>query len=118
MPLAVSHPRPELEHAVADSGAAVLVAHAEFRDRLAPIAAGAGLSLLETGELLAGPEAAGGARAHKLGSPSPPTGPPLPAIARSQRAMILYTSSTTSRPKGVVTTHANLQAQIESLVEA
>jgi malonyl-CoA/methylmalonyl-CoA synthetase len=32
--------------------------------------------------------------------------------------MILYTSGTTSKPKGVVTTHANLQAQIESLVEA
>jgi len=32
--------------------------------------------------------------------------------------MILYTSGTTSRPKGVVTTHANITAQIVSLVEA
>ena len=32
--------------------------------------------------------------------------------------MILYTSGTTSRPKGVVTTHANIRAQIESLVSA
>jgi malonyl-CoA/methylmalonyl-CoA synthetase len=32
--------------------------------------------------------------------------------------MILYTSGTTSRPKGVVTTHANITAQIASLVEA
>ncbi len=32
--------------------------------------------------------------------------------------MILYTSGTTSRPKGVVTTHANIAAQIVSLVEA
>ena len=32
--------------------------------------------------------------------------------------MILYTSGTTSKPKGVVTTHANIQAQIESLVQA
>ena len=32
--------------------------------------------------------------------------------------MILYTSGTTSRPKGVVTTHANITAQITSLVEA
>ncbi len=32
--------------------------------------------------------------------------------------MILYTSGTTSRPKGVVTTHANIAAQIASLVEA
>ena len=32
--------------------------------------------------------------------------------------MILYTSGTQSRPKGVVTTHANITAQIQSLVEA
>ena len=32
--------------------------------------------------------------------------------------MILYTSGTTSRPKGVVTTHANIAAQIKSLMEA
>jgi malonyl-CoA/methylmalonyl-CoA synthetase len=32
--------------------------------------------------------------------------------------MILYTSGTTSKPKGVVTTHAHIQSQIQSLVEA
>jgi malonyl-CoA/methylmalonyl-CoA synthetase len=32
--------------------------------------------------------------------------------------MIVYTSGTTSRPKGVVFTHQTIQAQIESLVEA
>ena len=53
VPLAVSHPRGELEHVIADSGAAILVAHPEFRDRLAPIAAERGLHLLGTDELLA-----------------------------------------------------------------
>ncbi len=43
---------------------------------------------------------------------------PLPALSPSRPAMILYTSGTTSKPKGVVTTHANIQAQIESLVKA
>ena len=42
----------------------------------------------------------------------------LPEVSPERRAMILYTSGTTSRPKGVVTTHANIQTQIESLVEA
>ena len=42
----------------------------------------------------------------------------LPDIDPHRRAMILYTSGTTSRPKGVVTTHANVTAQIEALVEA
>jgi len=32
--------------------------------------------------------------------------------------MILYTSGTTSKPKGVVTTHANIEAQITGLVNA
>jgi malonyl-CoA/methylmalonyl-CoA synthetase len=42
----------------------------------------------------------------------------LPAVMSDRRAMILYTSGTTSRPKGVVTTHAAITAQITSLIDA
>ena len=42
----------------------------------------------------------------------------LPKVIADRLAMILYTSGTTSRPKGVVTTHANIAAQITALVEA
>ena len=42
----------------------------------------------------------------------------LPDVQVSRRAMILYTSGTTSQPKGVVTTHHNIEAQITTLVSA
>jgi malonyl-CoA/methylmalonyl-CoA synthetase len=42
----------------------------------------------------------------------------LPEINSGRRAMILYTSGTTNLPKGVVTTHKNIQAQISTLVTA
>src|SRR5690606_33428361 len=44
--------------------------------------------------------------------------PPLPEVAPDRAALMLYTSGTTSRPKGVVTTHANIAAQVASLVQA
>src|SRR2546422_9014328 len=42
----------------------------------------------------------------------------LPRVAAGRRAMIVYTSGTTGKPKGVVTTHANIAAQVTSLVTA
>jgi len=42
----------------------------------------------------------------------------LPNIKSGRKAMILYTSGTTSKPKGVVSTHKNVGSQITTLVEA
>ena len=43
---------------------------------------------------------------------------PLPALSPTRRAMIVFTSGTTSKPKGAVTTHGNIAAQIETLITA
>jgi malonyl-CoA/methylmalonyl-CoA synthetase len=45
-------------------------------------------------------------------------GSALPKLADGRRAMMVYTSGTTGKPKGVVTTHGNIAAQVTSLVTA
>jgi malonyl-CoA/methylmalonyl-CoA synthetase len=42
----------------------------------------------------------------------------LPAVAPDRRALLIFTSGTTGRPKGAVWTHAMLDAQIEALVDS
>jgi malonyl-CoA/methylmalonyl-CoA synthetase len=96
----------EWEYILDDCQASQVVASPELADRIGPPAAARGIRLI--------PDA---------GSPSaswPPDAerPSLPPVAPERRALILYTSGTTSRPKGVVLTHANLEAQVECLTQA
>ena len=100
VPLCISHPPPELEYVIRDSDASVVVADQEFVPKLAPITNALGLRIVTSAELAEVSDAV------------------LPQIGASRRGMILYTSGTTSRPKGVVSTHAGIQSQIVSLVSA
>jgi malonyl-CoA/methylmalonyl-CoA synthetase len=101
VPLAVSHPPPELDYVIRDAGASIVVCAYAAADVLRPLAEAAGARLLTVTEALAAPPAA--SMLH-IGAP--------------RRALIIYTRGTTGRPKGVVTTHANVGAQVSALVSA
>ncbi len=100
VPLCVSHPDPELDYVLHDSGAEVVIASPEFEDRLRNLARRRKARFMGSEEALSSKNRR------------------LPQVSEKRRAMIIYTSGTTSRPKGVVTTHANIKAQITSLVKA
>ena len=101
VPLCTSHPPPEWEYVIRDTQAHLVVADNSFMDLIRPVTRKCGVTLLSDTSLGRGSSTF-----------------PLPPVHPERRAMILYTSGTTSRPKGVVSTHRNLQAQIETLVEA
>jgi malonyl-CoA/methylmalonyl-CoA synthetase len=101
VPMATSHPPAELAYVVEDSEPEAIVTHPSLAEKIEGVAADRHLPLLQTPALLR----------------NGPTGE-LPDVDEDRASLMLYTSGTTGRPKGVVLTHANLRAQVEALTEA
>jgi len=106
VPLSVGAKEPELEHVLSDAGVSSVLFTKELADRIGPLCDRLGIPVVSVEAVLG---QVPGLETSRRG---------LPALSPDRRAMMLYTSGTTSKPKGVVSTHANIEAQITSLIEA
>jgi len=100
VPLCLTHPLPSLQYVIEDTNATIVVVSPEYAPILDELCREKSIRLVV------------------LGSESLQENVVLPKIDVSRRGLILYTSGTTNKPKGVVTTHKNLEAQVSTLIKA
>ena len=100
IPLSLSATELELTHYLEDSKISLLISDKEGSETLKKLSIDLKIPLITPDELQNNEDVS------------------LPEIGVERRAMILYTSGTTNKPKGVVSTHGNIEAQISSLVKA
>lgn len=103
VPLNVNSAIPELDHYLRCAGVSRLIAAPEHHTALAEVCGDLAVEILSVEEVLN--EGAG-----KLSD--------LPELGLERRAMMLFTSGTTNKPKGVVSTHKTIHCQISTLIEA
>ena len=100
VPLALTHPDAELSYVLDDAEVTAIVAASDYFERMSRLAARRRTRVLEAGVLL------------KTARAGPVESPP------GEDALLLYTSGTTGRPKGVVWRHSAIQAQAEIMSTA
>ncbi len=101
VPLCVLHPEEAMAHVLDDTDCLRVIASRPHIATLYDLCQRMNITLIDYGSL----------SAESLQRP-------LPDINPERRAMILYTSGTTSLPKGVVSSHKNIESQITALIEA
>ncbi|MCL6482357.1 MAG: AMP-binding protein [Firmicutes bacterium] len=112
VPLDTAYQPAQLATLLRDCGARVLFTSARYLS-VARSAAPAGIRLvLLEADSAAAPDLE--SAWEEVGIRPAPASPP---VRRADPAVILYTSGTTSDPKGVVLTHGNLLAEIEAVLE-
>jgi malonyl-CoA/methylmalonyl-CoA synthetase len=100
VPLNVSSAVPELEHALTCAQVTRVIANSAYAEKVSDLCKRLNIELKDVDDTLS----------NNIGD--------LPDLILDRRAMILFTSGTTNKPKGVVSTHKNIRAQITTLIKA
>lgn len=100
VPLNVASAVAELHHCLSSAGVTRMIANDAYQDSLRELCKELTIELVSVDDVLIDDVVA------------------LPEIDINRRAMMLFTSGTTNKPKGVVSTHKTIHAQITTLIEA
>lgn len=100
VPLNVASAVAELDHYLSCASVTRLVTNDHYLESLKDLCNNLNVELLTVDQVVADATAA------------------LPEIGLERRAMMLFTSGTTNKPKGVVSTHKTIRAQITTLIDA